>query len=173
MAQSNPSPAPSVDDEREYFRCPIPVERSVAVIKIGRRPIKTHVHEASIDGFTVLVDSADANRLMLGKPWVLLHDNAKLEVHAQWFFHADDGNVQIGLRRLRDLTKPPVIGGWLPTLNGLSRDDGSSGSLLFVAASLTVIASLAMPGLGDALGTSSKIQQALGAIYHGICRFLN
>ncbi|WP_231603205.1 hypothetical protein [Neorhodopirellula pilleata] len=145
----------------------------MAVIKIGRSPIKTQVHEASIDGFTVLVDSSDASRLVLGKPWILLHDNAKIEVHAQWFFHADDGNVQIGLRRLRDLTKPPVIGGWFPSFFATPREDGSSGSLLFVGASLIVMASLAMPGVGDALGTSGKIQQAFGAIYHGICGYFD
>jgi len=173
MSQSNASHAQRVRDESEFFRCPVAVERSVAVIKIGRRPIKTLVHEASIDGFTVLVDSADANRLILGKPWILLHDHAKLEVHAQWFFHADDGNVQVGLRRLRDLTKPPAIGGWFPSLAGTPREDGSSGSLLFVSASLIAMASLAMPGVGDALGTSGKIQKAFGAIYQGICGYLN
>lgn len=152
----------------EYFHCPISPEQNSARLKIGRRSIPASLQEASIDGFTVLVDSSDATRLVLGKPWILFHDNTKLEVHAQWFFHADDGNVQIGLRRLRDLTKPPAIGGWLPSLGGTPQQDGSSGSTLFVVTVLIALGSLAMPGIGDALGTSGKIQQGMTAIFQSV-----
>jgi hypothetical protein len=153
----------------EFFRCPITAENSAAALRIHRRGrINVKLQEASIDGFTVLVRSVDAAKLQIGKPWILLHDGATLEVHAQWFFQAADGQVQVGLRRLRDLTKPPVIGGWFPSVFSRSHTpDYSGGSLLWAGGLLVMFASLALPGIGDALGTSARIQALLSELLAG------
>lgn len=155
--------------ESDFYRFPVTHENNAAVIRIRRRRLSVQLQEASIDGFTVLVQPADARRLQLGAPWLLLHDGSTLEVQAQWFFQAADGQVQIGLRRLRDLTRPPVIGGWIPNLFGGPRTPNySGGSLVFSGGLLALFVILTLPGLGDALGTSKRIQNALTAIYHEV-----
>ncbi|WP_404309764.1 hypothetical protein [Neorhodopirellula lusitana] len=157
----------------EYFRCALPVENGSAQIRIGRRSLEAQVQEASIDGFTVLVQPSNAAKLSLGRPWILVHDESTLEVHAQWFFHAEDGNVQIGLRRLRDLTRPPMIGGWMPSFVSRHRGvEASGGSLMFVSAVLLAVLSLALPGIGDVLGTSGRIQQGIASLAGGIRSFM-
>lgn len=103
----------------DYFKSTSALGPTPARIRIGRRIIPTSVQDASIDGFTVLVNAVDATRLILGKPWVLMHENSTIEVHAQWFFHADQGDVQIGLRLVRDLTGTPKFANRLRRFIGL------------------------------------------------------
>lgn len=95
-----------------FFRCPVSPEMADGWLRVRRRQLRVQICEASIDGFTVVVAAPDATKLRLGQPWTLRHDGAVLEVHAQWLFHAPDGNVQVGLRRLRDLTPIPTISRW-------------------------------------------------------------
>lgn len=157
------------DSDSEFFRCPITAENSSAWLRIRRRRVNVQLQEASIDGFTILVCAVDATRLRIGEPWMLMHDGATLEVQAQWFFQAADGRVQIGLRRLRDLTPPPVIGGWMPRVFSRPQTpDYSSSSLVLTCGVLAMVLSLALPGVGDKLGTSSRIQSAINGLYGGI-----
>ncbi|MCM2372518.1 hypothetical protein [Aporhodopirellula aestuarii] len=155
--------------DTDFFRCPITVENSSAILRIRRRRVAVHLQEASIDGYTILVRALHSSQLRIGEPWVLLHNGATIEVQAQWFFQAADGQVQIGLRRLRDLTRPPVIGGWLPSIFGTPKSpDYSSSSLVLSCGVLGVLLALALPGLGDLLGTSKPIQAAINSVYGGL-----
>lgn len=159
----------ATETQTGFFRCPVPSERSDATLNVGRRRMRVTVAEASIDGFTILIAAEDASRLRIGKPWVLRHDGAVLEVLAQWFFHSPQGQVQAGLRRLRDLTPQPNIGGWMPTLaSGRTIDESSSGSLLFGGAILAFLLAISLPGLGDALGTSGHITATLQWVGEGV-----
>ena len=152
-------------NDGEFFRCPIPTERSFAELRLKRTRLMVQLQEASIDGFTVMVDSRDAGKLQMGIPWLILYDESKVEVHAEWFYHAADGHVQIGLRRLRDLTRPPRVHAWCPRfLRGSGDPNQRSGALLMSGILLIILTSLALPGIGDALGTSRPIQSALKAI---------
>ncbi|MBB3208225.1 hypothetical protein FHS27_004052 [Rhodopirellula rubra] len=155
--------------DSEFFRCPITAENSSAWLRIRRRRVNVQLQEASIDGFTILVRALDSTQLRIGEPWLLLHDGATLEVQAQWFFQAADGRVQIGLRRLRDLTPPPVIGGWLPNIFARPKmPDYSSSSLVLTCGILLMLLSLALPGVGDKLGTSTRISAAINSVFGGI-----
>jgi len=146
------------ETSRGFFRCPVPADQSDGTITIGRRKLPAVVHEASIDGFTVVVRPVFADQLQLGRPWKLFHDGATLEVHPQWFFQAPDGNVQIGLRRLRDLTPPPGVparwSNWWPRV---SNGGSSSPPLLFGGLVGIILMTLALPGIGTTLGTSQRI----------------
>lgn len=150
----------------EFYRCAIVAENSVAVLQIRHRGrFNVKLQEASIDGFTVLVGASNASRLQIGEPWMMHYDGATMEVHAQWFFQSADGQVQVGLRRLRDLTRPPMMGGWFPDFfNRSSTRHDSGGSLLWAGGLLVMVMTLALPGIGDALGTSAKIQAVLNAL---------
>ncbi|MEM8670649.1 MAG: hypothetical protein AAGG48_24195 [Planctomycetota bacterium] len=123
------------------------------------------MQETSIDGFTVLMSPRVSSKLKVGRPWLLMYDGAKIEVHPQWFFNAPDGQVQIGLRRLRDLTPPaPIRVSLLARLGGRQCADPSVSAVAFGGFVLVLFCLMALPGLGDRLGTSDRIQDGLNWI---------
>ena len=159
--------------EYTYFRCPVHEDQGQAVLCSRRRRLDVRVQETSIDGFTVLVKPQDANRLAIGRPWVLEYNDARVEVHGQWFFNAPDGHVQMGLRRLRDLTQPVKsrMSFFNRRRNSSSYGSGFSG-VAFSGVLLLVFVVLALPGVGDALGTAPQIENALMWLYTGVSDIL-
>ena len=155
--------------EGTFFRCPVQEEQSEAVIRVGRRKACASVQETSIDGFTVIVPPKYTSVLKVGRPWLMQYDGAKIEVHPEWFFNAPDGHVQMGLRRLRDLTPPePIRRSLLLRYGGRRYEDPSFSAAIFGGFVLALFSLMAMPGLGDSLGTSDRIQSALKWIIHGL-----
>lgn len=153
------------DADAKYFRCPVQAEQSLGRLRVGYRHLAATVQDASIEGFTVLIRPRDAKRLSLGKSWVLDHDGARFQVHPQWFFNAPDGHIQVGLRRLGDLTAPPKIGRWWPLgKNALATEEASLSTITFYGFLLVILLALALPGLGDQLGTASRISDAFQSI---------
>lgn len=160
---------PIENQENSYFRCPVQVDHGRATIRAARRKIYAQVQETSIDGFTVLVSPKDASKLKVGRPWVLEYDGTRVEVHAQWFFNAPNGHVQMGLRRLRDLTRPaPIKTSLLAQYGGKRCEDPSFSAAIFGGFVLALFSMMAMPGLGDSLGTSDRIQDTVQWIIKGI-----
>ncbi len=134
-------------------------------MRVGRRKARATIQETSIDGFTVLVGPRDASKLKVGRPWVLDFDGTQHEVHPQWFFNSPDGHVQMGLRRLRDLTKPdPIKNSWLARLGGKRYEDPSNAAVVFGGFVLFLFALMATPGLGDRLGTADRIQDTIDVV---------
>ena len=154
------------DKKEDYFRCQIPEESSQGTIRAGRRKVSAQVQEASIDGFTVLVRSKDAKHLPMGASWALEFDSSLLEVTGQWFFNAPGGFVQIGLRRLRDLTPEPVYRAPLMSRFFSGKMSGSTTSAAgFGGFVIALFLALSLPGLGEQLGTADRIQGAVHWIY--------
>lgn len=155
--------------DEAFFRCPVQAENSTAIIRVGRRKARATVQETSIDGFTVLVAPRDASKLKVGRPWLLEHGGARFEIHPQWFFNAPDGHVQMGLRRLRDVTPPePIRNSLLSRIAGRKYDDPSYSAVAFGGFVLFLFSLLALPGLGDSLGTSKRIQETFRWVIHGL-----
>jgi hypothetical protein len=152
-----------------FFRCPILSDSSKATLKMGWRRVHVEVQDTSIDGFTILVPATSAKRLKVGTPWVLEFDGSRIETHAQWFYHGHDGNTQIGLRRMRDLTPVERIGSWYTgLLPSRARSATNDSTVACAGFTILLFVLMAMPGLGDQLGTSSRIQSATKWIYHGL-----
>ena len=152
----------STAEAPEFFRCPVQSGHGDAEITAGRRKCQAVMQEQSIDGYTVLVKPKDAAKLRVGKPWKLDYDGAILEVHPQWFFNSPDGHVQIALRRLRDLTPAPPIGkSWLVRFGGRRYEDPSLAAIAFGGFVLFLFSLMSLPGLGDRLGTSKRIQNSV------------
>lgn len=163
------NPAQNSEADAHFFRCPVQSENSQALIRVGRRKSSAVVQETSIDGFTVLVSPRDASRLSVGRAWVLEYEGTKTEVHPQWFFNAPDGHVQMGLRRLRDLTKPaPIRSSLLTRYGGRRYEDPSYAAAVFGGFVLLLFSLMALPGLGDRLGTSDRIQDAFRWVIKGV-----
>ncbi|MEM9643563.1 MAG: hypothetical protein AAF989_01105 [Planctomycetota bacterium] len=160
--------------ESDFFRCPVQEDQGDALVHVGRRKLQVTVQETSIDGFTILVSPSLSKHLKVGKPWVLDFDGTRFEVHAQWFFHAPDGHVQVGMRRLRDLTPAPTIKtSWWPSAKNSGRADSSdSSALAFAGFVMFLCIALALPGFGDRLGTAEPLGNAVKTAFNGLSEFL-
>ena len=152
-----------------FFRCPVVGDCADAKLKIGRRRINVHVQDMSIDGFTVLVPSQYAKHLRVGVPWILEYDETRTETLAQWFHHGLQGQTQVGLRRMQDLTPVKYIGSWYTSfLPSGSRSSGTDATVAYAGFTILLFLTMAMPGLGDYLGTAPRIESAATMIYDGI-----
>ena len=163
--------------EAGFFNCPVQADQSKAVIRVGRRKAIATVQETSIDGFTVLVPPQYGGVLKVGRPWLLDYQGAQIEVHPQWFFNSPDGRVQMGLRRMRDLTPPkPIRRSLLLRYGGRRYEDPSYSAAVYGGFVLMLFALLALPGLGDNLGTADRIQSAfrwlLNELNHSFNQFM-
>lgn len=146
----------------DFFRCQISEECSAAQLRAGKRKLPTQVQESSIDGFTVLIKSKDARKLRIGDPWILEYDDSRLEVIGQWFFNSPGGTVQVGLRRLRDLTPEPVFKTPFWSRFSTSKTSESVTSpAVFGGFAIVLFLALALPGLGEQLGSANHIQEAV------------
>ncbi|TWT83323.1 hypothetical protein CA13_47880 [Planctomycetes bacterium CA13] len=154
---------------QSFFRCPVPESIRNAKIRIGRRKVAVEVQETSIDGFTVCISSKKAPSIKIGETWQLDYDGTRTEVYPQWFFSSPDGHVQLGLRRLRDLTKPsPIKSSWFGRSRHRHIHDNNSAVIMFGGLLLAFVAVLASPGIGDKLGTSQRIQAGFKWIIQGV-----
>ncbi|QDT04282.1 hypothetical protein K227x_26720 [Rubripirellula lacrimiformis] len=170
----NHAPATDSQQSEGFFRCPIASDHRQATIHVGRKKTKAEVQETSIDGFTVLVAPNYAAMLKISQRWVLHYEGAKIEVHPQWMFNSPDGHVQLGLRRLRDLTPPPKRKkSILSRYGGRQYDDPSYSAAAFGGFVLFLFTLMALPGLGDRLGTSTRIQTAFQWILAELNQTLN
>ncbi|MCG8650796.1 MAG: hypothetical protein MI861_13240 [Pirellulales bacterium] len=165
----------SSDQLSNFFRCPVQSDQGKAVIRIGRRKMSAIIQETSIDGFTVLVPPKYSTRLKVGRPWVLEYEGARHEIHPQWFFNSPDGHVQMGLRRLRDLTKPTPLQrhSWLARFGGRRYENPNNAAVVFGGFVLFLFALMATPGLGEHLGTADRIQDAFRWFVSGANNTLN
>jgi len=152
--------------DRSFFRCQVPNEDSAATIFIRNQKIPVLLQDKSIDGFSVLVERRYTGKLRIGPQWVLQAGDERTEVLAQWMFNAPDGHVQIGLRRLQDLTPQPKSR-LFPVGSGY-RKNVANPELMFSAMFIIVILGLSLPGLGDHLGTSGYIQGGLTALIEAV-----
>lgn len=153
----------------EFFRCPVSSENSAAEIRVGRRRFRVSVQETSIDGYTVLVGPKESRKLQVGQTWLLNYQDTISEVHPQWFFNSPEGQVQIGLRRLRDLTPPDrVRRSLLVRLGGLKYANPNISAPIYGGFVLALFSVMALPGIGDQIGTAPRIQTAVKSIVDGL-----
>lgn len=153
------------DRSSSFFRCRVPSEQSKASLRIGSSTIPAVLQETSIDGFTVTVDPKYGKRMRVARRWLLTTENEKAEVHAEWMFHAPSGAIQLGLRRLRDLTPSEEPRGGLMWGWGRRRSiDSSTPELVFAGLVVFLFVTLSLPGLGDHLGTAPRIRSAVQGV---------
>lgn len=143
-------------EERAAYRCAVAPEHSSAKLLIGRKTFQVTVLETSRNGFGVRVDNALAKKLREGKSYELSFSKEKWKVTKESHYSDGDWTV-VGFHREKELTKVKVpTGGWFPFLRSNQTQTDPSFLMYLMLAFLFVC--IAMPGMGDSLGTAPRIQ---------------
>ena len=147
-------------EPREFYRVPVDSESSAATILVGRRKIPAVILEKAIDAFSVMVKARHAKHLREAEIVKIVFDGSTYQAVVQRIGEKEDGNVKIGLIQTQDLTKPPKIRSSWFTRSGRRDSTADTATIAFGGFVLVLFCCMAMPGLGDRLGTSKRIQNA-------------
>lgn len=143
------------------FRCPVQPENATATLRVGFRKVSVSVIDTSVEGFTLNVPKRSTKRLRHDSKWILEFNGERTLVHPEWMFNAPNGDAQLGVRRVEDLTPPPTVGrSWFFSSSG--GDDGGKAGMALGGVVMLLIAIACLPGIGDDLGTAPLVRGMLG-----------
>lgn len=164
----------TTEQEQPYFRCPIPAESQAAKLRVSGKKYRVRVEESSIDGFTVSLPESLLRKIKLGTTVVLHYDGMVLEMFVHAYANGEIATQQVVLHRLRDLTPKPRIGTWVPAfLRRRMHSEATHTELMYVGFVMVLFLLVALPGVGDQLGTADRIQNGLQNLVKGIGTELN
>ena len=147
------------------YRCAVLPEQATAKLKLGSRTVPVELVDISIDGFTISVNRKIFRTLRHDCRWTLLARDEVTIVHPEWLYQTPEGEAQIGLRRIVDETPTELaklnrerFRGLFPRIDGVASLSGHAlAGMVFL-----IIALVALPGVGDDLGTAPAIESAIG-----------
>ena len=161
---SLPSIVPTCQSEpTDYYRCPVDPSASLGrMIWSRRRSTVVSVREVAINGFTVIAPAECERVLVAMNLAVLEFQDAFFEVKTEQVSHLDGGKLWVMLELVRDVTKPSRIRCRHSFLRrSLTRFESIAAVPLFAILLITCLVMLALPGLGDVLGTANLIESML------------
>lgn len=156
---------PSNNENKESsFHCPVSGNGKAKLV-LDRKSTNVIVRETSISGFTLEVTKTDLKRIKAAKKAILYFDDRKVQIRAESTSKIKGGNVLVVCSLIREFPPKEKIGlkSWLPSFGRAQRDDHdvSSHVAAYVGVVLLVFCIIAMPGIGDHLGTAPRIESAI------------
>ena len=151
-------------DERDAYRCSVAPENSAAKLKIGHKFYDINVVDTSRNGFTVRVSNRTFGKLREGSKYVLRHAGETWLVSKQSHYNETDKSTQVGFARLQDLTpveKPKTS--LLQVFSSKAHGSSDPAFLLYLMLAF-LFACVALPGMGDNLGTAPRIRDGIREI---------
>jgi hypothetical protein len=149
------------------YLCRLPIERSAATLRVGRRKLAVRVMELSTQEFVIEANDLLLKFLRVGKRGRIYSTDDIWDVSIAGIEEATTGRHRVVLRRLRDRTPEPKLKGtkWASSMMATVNSD----PLLPAAVLLALLAGcLALPGLGDSFGTAPKVRQTVQQLWRNI-----
>lgn len=147
-------------DRQAAYKCAIAPENSAAELRVGSKSYAVAVLDASREGFTIRVPNAILGRIRK-KPICRLEFASELtEVSCESEFADCSEFTNLGLRRIRDLTKFKMPSGFqfsFGSMFSLQQDP----TLLLGLMIAFLLACFCLPGIGDQVGTAPKVSRAV------------
>lgn len=152
------------DINRAAFRCTVVPEQSAARLRLGWRTYAVRVVDTSREAFTLDVDRSIYSRLEEGRRGTLTYQDETWEVMCRAVFRHVDDQYHVSMARLRDCTR---VRGPQPSFwSLLPRSNAESSPALPLALLLSLLfACVALPGMGDSLGTAPKIRKVVQDVW--------
>ncbi len=154
-----------MNEQRGAFRCPVAPEKAGAQLKIGHKLHLVAVLDTSRDGFTLRADEGTASKLKDGGQYVLYFAGEIWEVRKESHYE-DGGDILIGLRRLQEISKVKAPSSW--NWFSYQRKVQSDPALLLYLMLMFLFACIALPGMGDSLGTAPRIKSGIHVVIDSI-----
>lgn len=153
------------DDSRTAFRCTVAPENSAATLVVRGKKNPVRVLDTSREGFTIQVTEKIVSKLKRGKVYRLLFNGEDWQVAKESHYTAD-GKVNVGLQRLQEVTKIKVPNTWFTFFKKSPTE--SDPTLVVYLMIAFLIACIAMPGLGDNLGTAPRLRDGIQMVFRAI-----
>jgi hypothetical protein len=147
-------------DRQSAYKCAIAIENSAAELRVGAKSYAVTVLDASRDGFTVQVPNAILSRIR-SKPTCRLEFASELsEVVVESEFADSSDFTNLGMRRIRDLTKFKMPSGFQFSFGSMFSLQQDPTFLLGLMVAF-LLACFCLPGIGDQIGTAPKVSRAV------------
>jgi hypothetical protein len=149
---------------RGAFRCTVLPEQSAAQLRLGWSVRPVRVIDTSREAFTLDVDQSTFRRIKEGRQGMLHFQGETWEVVCTAVFQLVDDQFHVSMARIRDCTavRGPKTTFWslLPMTNAAANPTLPLAMLLSL-----LFACLALPGMGDSLGTAPQIRKVVQDIW--------
>ncbi len=158
----NTLPIP-LESETKTYRCKI-VENTKATLRIGHAMLNISVRETSGGGFTIGVSPQTAKRIKVGKRVELHYDDRKMLVLIESACPDVDGESRFQVRTVKEFEPKERWAFRLPFMRGKkikTHDSVISSGAAYGGFVLVLFCVMALPGVGDQLGTSQRIESAV------------
>ena len=151
-------------DRKTAYRCAIATENSTAELRVGSKSYSITVLDASREGFTIRVPDTILGRIR-NKAFCRLEFSSELsEVACESEFADTPGFTNIGLTRVRDLTRIKLPSGFrFPFGSMFSLQQDPTFLLGLMIAFL--LACFCLPGIGDQIGTAPKVSRTVQNVW--------
>lgn len=162
-------------DERSAFRCTVPPEHSAAKLKIGRVYHDVNVTEMSRNSFTVCMPQATYELMGMEENFRLRFEGESWNVAKQSAYTFPNNGMpitKVGFMRIKDLTTMKEPRASIFHLFSSKTHGHSDPTFLMYLMLAFIFACLALPGMGDNLGTAPKIREGIHEIIKMIQSFL-
>jgi hypothetical protein len=149
--------------QAKVYRCKV-VGKTDATLQVGRRMLKVQVRETSGTGFTIGVDPKLAKRIKTGRRYDLRYDDRRIQVYARAYVESVHGEFRLLADTVREYEPKERWAFRLPFTKGrriVTHDLGISSGAVYGGFVLVLFCALALPGIGDRLGTAKRIESAL------------
>jgi hypothetical protein len=149
--------------ERQEYRCCITSENSGGKLRVGRQLHKICVVDTSRTGFGIRVPNALSKKIRDKSKLFLIFGGETWEVALKSRYSEDSQYVNLGLTRVRELTKItcPTSWCWSFFRNPAAQTDPTFLAFLVLAFLAAVVS---LPGIGDSLGTAPKVREVIESV---------
>lgn len=149
---------------RSAFRCSVAPEQSAGNMRLGWRRHDVRVIDTSREAFTLQVPAATFSRIKEGSRAVLEFNGETWDVECTAVFRMVDDRYHASMARVKDRTavRGPKTSFWsmLPLVHG------TTDPVLPLALLISfLLACVALPGMGDTLGTAPKIRKVVQDVW--------
>ncbi|MEM8733272.1 MAG: hypothetical protein AAGG44_03570 [Planctomycetota bacterium] len=145
------------------YRCVVAPERSRARIRVGKKRYLVTALFTSRIGFTIQTTPQLAKKLRYDRVYTLEFGGEVWEVFKESQYQ-DGDMTQVGLTRGKEKTKLRQPSTSIPIFLS-KRDTHSDTSFLMYLCMILIVACIALPGIGDSLGTAPRIQRGLQMLF--------
>lgn len=160
---------PSAEADSTY-RCKV-VGESNAKLSIAGKRFDVHIREKSGSGFTIGLTEKLASRLKCGKLYELRYDDRRLLVKAEEFTGTSEDERRLQVSTAKEYDPVERWAFRLPFTSGSkvsSHDSVINSTAAYGGFVLVLFCVMALPGLGDTLGTAPRINNAINLLSKNI-----